>query len=1077
MQRTRSLALLAGSALSLAAAQSALAQISWNNAAGGSWHTASNWNPVNEPDNAGEDAEISLPGIYTVALTTNRTIRNLFLYNSDASLTIGNGTVLSLAGPDCITDGTITINPSGGPSATVLSLPAGATLTGIGDTIINASSGVLDRAYVYNPAQSNWFNDFGHVIRGRGRLYYSFTNNGILRADVASNLLETIQGTVTSNGFIEAVNGATFSLNGSAINQSGGGQINVSGTGSTLSMVSATITGGSLSATSGGAIVSSSGSQTWNGPISASGPVNVLNSTAISLNGVLTHTGTITVNSNSGGSVTAFSVTAGSTIGGTGTLTLNATSGSLDRAQLFNPAQNDWTHAAGHTINGKGRIYYSFTNNGLITASAPAENLELLQGAITNNGTIEANAGYLHLTTETINNANGIISATNSGNVYLTSATLNGGTLTTSGSSKFFSNSSTQTLTGTLTSNATIDILNGSHIAVTSSITHNGITTINSNSGGSVTSLQVTAGTTLGGSGTVVLNATSGALDRAQLFSPSQAAWTHGPNHTIRGRGNIYYNLVNNGTISADMPNETIQFQSGTITNNSNIRTLNGGILQFTSSTFNQSPTGVIAASNGDVRCTSSTISGGTMTSAGASAFVVNGGTLTLSGGVTVNATTNVLNSTSISCPQGLINNAVITVNSNNGGSVTPMTVAAGTTISGTGSVVLNATSGALDRAQLYSPSQAVWTHAAGHSIRGSGRIYYSLINNGLISADAPGRTLELTSGTFTNNASIQTAGGTLSIVNSTIAQSPTGTTSAANGNILLTSAAFSGGTVSSTGANRVTAITGTQSLSGGVTLYALFDLNNAAAILSPAGFTNNGTITINSNSGGSPTICQLGAGAIIQGTGSIVLNATAGIFDRAYLYAPSGSFTNALGHTIAGSGNVYSTWTNSGTVKPSGPSRAIACQQGPYTQSASGTLAIELAGTATGQFGRLIGPQPKALAGTLSVSAINGFVPPCGSSYTIITGPITGTFSSVSLPGVPVGEMYVTYSPNAVTINYLPSDYNNDGFVDGFDYDDYVQCFEGLGCLPGKSADFNNDGFADGFDYDDFVFYFESGC
>jgi|GEM_PF-3547910 len=56
-------------------------------------------------------------------------------------------------------------------------------------------------------------------------------------------------------------------------------------------------------------------------------------------------------------------------------------------------------------------------------------------------------------------------------------------------------------------------------------------------------------------------------------------------------------------------------------------------------------------------------------------------------------------------------------------------------------------------------------------------------------------------------------------------------------------------------------------------------------------------------------------------------------------------------------------------------------------------------------------------------------------------------------------------------------ADFNNDGFVDGFDYDDYVACFEGEGCPPGRTADFNNDGFADGFDYDDFVAAFEAGC
>lgn len=52
-------------------------------------------------------------------------------------------------------------------------------------------------------------------------------------------------------------------------------------------------------------------------------------------------------------------------------------------------------------------------------------------------------------------------------------------------------------------------------------------------------------------------------------------------------------------------------------------------------------------------------------------------------------------------------------------------------------------------------------------------------------------------------------------------------------------------------------------------------------------------------------------------------------------------------------------------------------------------------------------------------------------------------------------------------------ADFNLDGFVDGFDYDDFINAFE-LG-LP--SADTTNDGYLDGFDYDAFMESFEEGC
>ena len=68
------------------------------------------------------------------------------------------------------------------------------------------------------------------------------------------------------------------------------------------------------------------------------------------------------------------------------------------------------------------------------------------------------------------------------------------------------------------------------------------------------------------------------------------------------------------------------------------------------------------------------------------------------------------------------------------------------------------------------------------------------------------------------------------------------------------------------------------------------------------------------------------------------------------------------------------------------------------------------------------------------------------------------------------------TYATSPFQFTNLAADFNGDGFTDGFDYDEFVACFEGGPCPSGRDADFNADGFADGFDYDDFVAAFE-GC
>jgi hypothetical protein len=61
--------------------------------------------------------------------------------------------------------------------------------------------------------------------------------------------------------------------------------------------------------------------------------------------------------------------------------------------------------------------------------------------------------------------------------------------------------------------------------------------------------------------------------------------------------------------------------------------------------------------------------------------------------------------------------------------------------------------------------------------------------------------------------------------------------------------------------------------------------------------------------------------------------------------------------------------------------------------------------------------------------------------------------------------------------MNTIPApcgvDFNQDGTLDFFDYQDFVAAFEAG--LP--ASDFNADGSIDFFDYNDFVTAFEAGC
>jgi hypothetical protein len=85
------------------------------------------------------------------------------------------------------------------------------------------------------------------------------------------------------------------------------------------------------------------------------------------------------------------------------------------------------------------------------------------------------------------------------------------------------------------------------------------------------------------------------------------------------------------------------------------------------------------------------------------------------------------------------------------------------------------------------------------------------------------------------------------------------------------------------------------------------------------------------------------------------------------------------------------------------------------------------------------------------------------GSTYIVV---IAGSFRSDEGPGF-------------ISVSCAPclQDFNQDGFVDFFDYDAFVDCYVYGICPTGMTADFNNDGFVDFFDYDDFVAAFEAGC
>ncbi|MCG3126747.1 MAG: hypothetical protein CHACPFDD_01601 [Phycisphaerae bacterium] len=98
----------------------------------------------------------------------------------------------------------------------------------------------------------------------------------------------------------------------------------------------------------------------------------------------------------------------------------------------------------------------------------------------------------------------------------------------------------------------------------------------------------------------------------------------------------------------------------------------------------------------------------------------------------------------------------------------------------------------------------------------------------------------------------------------------------------------------------------------------------------------------------------------------------------------------------------------------------------GQYTQTAAGTLRIEIAGTTPGtQHDQLVVTGVATLGGTLRVSLVGGFAPAIGDSFTILTTLLVdGEFDAKVLPRLPADRRWsITYGGTAVTLNVVAAD------------------------------------------------------
>ncbi len=989
---------------------------------------------------------------------------------TSGSFGVTNGTQVSTYN-SLVNNGTITVNPEAGGVGTYLQLGNGTALNGTGAVVMNASPNLDTAQIIWNGGGEVLTQSAAHTIRGTGRINVVLTNNGNVTADRADRSLWLNTYTKTNNNLMTATNGGFLDIT-CPVSQGALGQVRaINGT---VRMSGAAITGGLLSA-SGTGLLDITGNTSWNN-LSMTGPTAIESGVTLQLLNSLTNNGTITVNASASASGTYLQTGNSLSITGTGTIALNA-SPNLDTAVMsWNGGGEVLTLGSGQTLRGTGNVLVNMINNGLISADVNGRTLQFTTQPKANNTTMKSTGGgLLRLASVTVNQAAAAQLLADASNVEFWSATINGGNARAQGGGRLLVTGTTR-LNG-VTASGPLDVYDGVALQIDQGLVNNGTITINAQSGGAATTLQALTSQTLSGPGTVVLNASPN-IETAQLtWSGGGEVLTHSAGHTIRGTGRIYVGMVNNGLVNADRNGRTLAITNAAKTNNATMKATSGGVLSISGVSLTQAPGAQLLADGGSTDFSGTTINGGNVNA-------VNGGTGNVSGnstfvGVTTSGPLRVTSGVTLSLLNGLTNNGVITVNPTESGAGTPVQVLNSQSLTGTGQIVLNASTN-LDTAYItYSGGGEVLTQGAAHTIRGSGHVYVNLLNNGLVNADRAGRAIELLAAPKTNNATMKaTNGAVLSVLNATVNQAAGAQLLADASTVSLSGATINGGNINATNGGQ--SVIATSCTLVGVSVTGPMGMPTGTSLALRSGLVNNGVITVNTSAGGAGTSVSILQSQTISGAGALYLNASANL-DTAYITYNGGGevLTNDVNHTIGGRGRLYVRLTNNGIISPGRPGTPIGLIDlraaanttfGPDSQ-----YIVQIAGPGQANADQITGDRTITLDGTLRIEPLPGYLANRGEEWTIISGAhVNGGFTNVFGPAAVNGVGYkVDYFPDHVVVKTVCyADVNDDGGIDGGD----VQAFFALWEAGDPVTDLNNDGGVDGQDVEIFFQYWEGG-
>jgi hypothetical protein len=827
----------------------------WIGPANGSWATAANWSGGVVPNNGGTRFNVFIDGVQagnsTALLHSGAmTVNNLSISAGD-QLTLANGTSINHVGNDVTgalsNAGTILLTSTGG--ATAFNFNTGSTGLGGGGTITLSGAARIGGTGTLNNAD-NTILGIGSVGMNAAHVI----NAGTIAAVGAGSLSidpSTASGMVNT-GTMLADSGATLRFLAGTVSGAGGDIIARSG--GTVSLLSSAVLSGQTFNTVGTGVMQSTADCTTSdftnlGNFQINTGINHL------FNGTNSNSGSFTVAANSD-----FELTGGGavTLGGGGMVSLTASDSRI---------LGVGTLVTDNTIHGTGQIglnQTSFLNSGTIRADIAGGTLTIDAGAggVLNSGTLVASGGgNLVIQATNVTNTTGRIEALAGSIVVLTSSSaITGGTLGTSGDGIIRPGNSSSVFLSDLSNTGNYHAVGGSNSFFSGTITNSGTFTV-----GATSDLDLNGGgtATFAGGGTIVL-----AAGDARLLGVGTLL----SDNTIRGQGQIgvgQMNLRNTNLLVADVPAATLTLDppggGGAFVNTGTFAASNGGNLVLTSGEYDNT-SGRFHAMNGSTisLISSAVISNGTFMTSGTGVIRNDGANATIR---------DITNVGHFVVSNGVDNFIQGTINNLGSFTIASTVTNADFEVTGGGTVTLSG--GGTVNMQNASRLLGVGTLVTDNFIHGTGQIgvgQTSVRNSGVISADVNGGTLTLdppVSAPIFNSGRMQAAnGGILRITSGTINLSG-GTIEALGGSTvsLLSSSVITGGTLATDAAGVIgTAASSTTTLLN-VTNAGNFEAGGSSNTLIQGTIVNSGTFSIPANSDfeltGGGTVTLSGAGRL----------------------------------------------------------------------------------------------------------------------------------------------------------------------------------------------------------------------